>query len=216
MKLSLLHLACFFCIGFSPAAHAVVVAVSPSQFASFSLDMDGDGVAEISRFQSTAGAISSDFFVDGADAGAFVNFPTTTFAGFESQVFADLESLITSDLFAGTYVAPAVITRGFDNFIGYGFNTPSTPIQAWWSYGTSGSGNAPFHLLGVVIDYRAYFTSGGIADIDIYYNDYGSFSPNQSSGPISLAATGIPEPSTAILLMSAVLVGLVRRRNSAK
>ncbi len=212
MKLSLLHLACFFCIGLSLSARAAVVAVAPSQFASFSLDMDGDGAAEISRFQSTAGGISFDLFVDAAEVGSFVNFPTTTFAGFEAQTFADLEGLITSDLFAGTYVAPSAITRGFDNFIGYGFNTPSTPLQAWWSYGTSGSGSSPFHLLGVVIDYRAYFSSGGTADIEIYYNDYGSFSPNQSSGPISLAATSIPEPESSIFLMSALAAGILRRR----
>ena len=193
MKISLLFFACSFCFGFSPSARAAVVAVSPSQFASFSLDIDGDGAAEISRFQSTAGDISFELFVDGADVGSFVNFPTTTFAGFEAQTFADLQSLLTNDLFDGTYVAPAVITRGFDNIIGFGSNTPSTPIQAWWSYGTSGSGSSPFRLLGVVIDYRAYFTSGGTADINIYYNDYGSFSPNQSSGPINLAATGIPD-----------------------
>jgi hypothetical protein len=189
-----------------------VVAVSPSQFASFSLDMDGDGAAEISRFQSTAGDISFDLFVDGADVGSFVSFPTTTFAGFETQNFADLQSLESSDLFAGTYVAPAFISRGFDNIIGFGYNTPSTPLQAWWSYGTSGSGSSPFHLLGVVIDYRAYFSSGGTADIEIYYNDYGSFSPNQSSGPISLAATSIPEPASSIFLMSALAAGILRRR----
>lgn len=213
-NLAFITLASVFGVAAIQSTEAAVVSVTPAQFAGFSLDIDGDGAAELRRFQPTSGVVAFDLIVDGMSVGSHVAFPSTTFAGFESASFTDLLSFEMSDLFAGIYTAPAVISRDFDNFTGNGFAQASAPIQAWWSYGTSGSGSQPVHLLGVVIDYRAYFSSGETAAIDVYYHNFGSFGPNQTSGPISLATTGIPEPSSVILIMSALSAGLCKRRRT--
>lgn len=213
-KFTMILLTCVWGVEAIQFANAAVVSVTPAQFAGFSLDIDGDGAAEIRNFQATTGVVSFGIMVDGLRVGSHVNFPNSTFAGFESATFTDLLSFEMSDLFSGNYTAPEVISRDFNNFLGAGFGQVTAPIQAWWSYGTSGSGSQPVHLLGVVIDYRAYFSSGGSAAVDVYYHDFGSFGPNQTSGPISLATTGIPEPSSIILTMSALFAGLCKRRRT--
>lgn len=207
-------LTCVFGVSAVKSTEAAVVSVTPDQFAGFSLDIDGDGVAELRRFQPTTGVVAFDLTADGMAVGSHVNFPSTTFAGFESAAFTDPLSLEMSDLFSGIYTAPAVISRQFDNIVGGGFGQATAPIYAWWSYGTTGSSNAPVHLLGVVIDFRDYFSSGGSAAIDVYYHDFGSFGTGQTSGLISLAATGVPEPTSAVLVISAMAAGLFRRRRA--
>ncbi|MCU0795610.1 MAG: PEP-CTERM sorting domain-containing protein [Akkermansiaceae bacterium] len=195
--------------------HAAMVSVTPAQFGTFSLDVDSDGTADLSNLASQVGGLSYAVRVDGMAAGSYVTFPDTTFAGFESRSFSDLSALSLDSLFSGNFTAPALINREFDNIPGSGFATSAAPVHAWWAYGTSGSGNAPLHLLGFVADFTDYFTSGGTAAVDIYYHDYGSFSAGQNAGTVTLATTGVPEPASSALFLSALATAtLIRRRHA--
>ncbi len=193
---------------------AATVSVTPAQFASTSLDLDSDGQAEFGNLQAQIGGVSYQITVDGMAAGSYVTFPDVTFAGFESRTFTDLTSLSLNSLFSGNFTAPTLINREFNNFAGSGFVDASAPIHAWWAYGTAGSGSSPLSLVGLVIDFTEYFNTGGTAAVDIYYHHYGTFSSGQSSGPITLPITAVPEPTSALLLLlSALAPTLTRHRH---
>lgn len=196
----------------SSSAHAAMVSVTPVDFATFSLDVDGDGQAEVSQIIAQTGEVGFGIKVDGTAAGSYVTFPDVTFAGAESRAFTSLSALSLDSLFSGTFTAPAAIHREFNNFGGIGVVTAAAPIHAAWNYGTAGTGSGPLSLVGVVMDFSAYFTSGGTAAVDIYYHHYGNFSAGQSAGSISLATTGVPEPTSSMMLLTAITSGLLRRR----
>jgi hypothetical protein len=169
-----------------------VVSLPVSSMATYSLDLDLDGVPEVERFlyDNQSGSLSFVGYLDALDAGTV--FPDEPFYGSGGGVFSSLAALAASPKWCGAFLAPSVINRFENNVPGYGIITASEPVWAYWSYGTSGFGTQNVHLQAVVVDATAYFTSGRTADLKIYYHDYGSFAAGEGLNPAILAGTGVP------------------------
>jgi hypothetical protein len=158
--------------------------------ATASLDLDGDGLADLSRFEESGGVMSCNIIVDAVNTS--IQFPDDVFAGINLGRFNASSALISSSIFSGNFTAQSNLSRNFDNIQGNLFLLASEPILAGWIYSTSGSGAADVHLVGMVIDATDYFISGGTADWKVYHYDFGAFGPGESLANATLASTSYP------------------------
>lgn len=168
--------------------------------ATASLDLDGDGLAELSEFVAGNIYFGCDITVDAVNTS--VQFPDDAFLGVNLRSFSSSSALVASSIFSGNFTAQSNLTRSYDNIQGNLFLDAAGPILAGWIYGTSGSGAADVHLVGMVIDATEYLGSGGSADLKVYHYDFGAFSPGESLANATLASTSYPFrqgplPSTA-------------------
>ena len=158
--------------------------------AAASLDFDGDGMAELSTFEVFRGQMTFGIQVDGV--GNPMQFPDDVFVGINTRSFDSSSALISSSIFSGDFTAQSDLGRIYDNIQGTLFLYAAEPIMAGWIYGTSGSGAADVHLIGMVIDATDYFNSGGNADLKVYHYDFGAFGPGESLANATLASTSYP------------------------
>ena len=172
-------------------ASGAVVSVPPGGLGSFVLDIDSDGFAEFRNFGywPEGNQIAFEFHVDGIDT--ITTFPDVPFLGIRGDTFASKEALVASTMFSGDLVVPLGYTRLYDSITGVAFVNGDNPIFAAWMYGSLGSGSDELRLLGMVVDATEFFSSGGNANLDIFFHDYGSFAGGESITGASLSLTGI-------------------------
>lgn len=183
------------------------------------IDMDGDGKPELANLITTDNAASVGFrfgVIGGPDSNPLNTFPfekdlwvSGLVAG---AIFGSLQELFESGFTTASLEIPSYTIR-FPTSGGHDMGLSRWhPILATWMLGTSGAGDSPVSLIGCIVDYSSHFGSGGVEPVSIYYHDYGRFSPGTSLPEFNLAATGIPEPSSLALLLSASLRILRRSR----
>ncbi|MGL4399983.1 MAG: hypothetical protein ACRCXD_08950 [Luteolibacter sp.] len=172
-------------------ASGAVVSVSPTGLGAFVLDIDSDGFAEFENFgySPEENLIAFEFHVDGINAST--TFPDDVFVGIRGDTFASKEALVASTMFSGDLVVPQSYARLYDSITGVSFINGANPIFAAWMYGSLGTGSDELRLLGMVVDATGFFSSGGTANLNIFFHDYGSFAGGQSITGASLSQTGI-------------------------
>lgn len=200
-------------IGLGESAHSAHVVINTSSASEFSLDIDQDGIPEIglfglvpddsSGFQLTVDALSES-----------TDFISMNFVGIATERTDSIGSLFSSSFITGDFTAPNTLERAIDGANGAAFVLKDFPVLGLWFYGSSGSSGQPVHLLGAVADFTDFYLSGGTGDVNFYYHDFGTFDAGQSSGPISLRSTGIPEPSALVLSM--LLTARIFRRRRGR
>jgi hypothetical protein len=175
-------------------ALAAVVEVTPDSGESFSLDIDGDGLPELEsfHFDSELPWLGAVFWVDGTKEVS--TFADDHFVGVSGLRVATMEQLVDAKGFATEFTAPASTERNpeYDPIGGAIFLHEEEPLLAMWSYGTSGTGNAPAALVGFVVDAREHFASGRVAPVRIYHHHYGPVFGGADPRWITLADTGLP------------------------
>ena len=191
MKTSALFSAVLGLILFQSPVQADLSSVTLANWASFSLDVDGDGVADFAGSTSDKQNVALTSYTDGGISthnlpGAR---PGQGSYGTAWQ-FTTIAALKADSIFAGDV---SLVTPLFgDLHLGEGnptvFNINSAePIWAGWRFGTAGSGNDPFTIIGAVLDAREFFESDGAAPIKLYTHLYGSIGLGDPPMSVSLA-----------------------------
>lgn len=191
----------------SSLAGGTVVSVPPEGLGSFVLDIDSDGFAEFRDFGYSAqeNTVFFGFHVDGIDS--ITTFPDEDFVGIRAKAFSSTAELVSSTMFSGDLTVPVGYTRLYDSIQGYGWINPSLPLFAAWMYGSLGSGSEELRLLAMVVDATNFFNSGGSADLQIYFHDYGSFAGGEGISGASLSRTGINTGASTQLNANVEFIG---------
>ena len=193
-------------IQLSVTGEAATTSVSLSEWDAFTLDVDGDGEAEFEGSLSNAQNVALLSRFDSALAThEFPGLLPGQGAGGSSNQFTTMAELEASDIFSGD-VRPVTPLFG-DLHLGTSVvvlnANKAKPIWGGWRFGTSGSGNDPFEVIGFVLDTSAFFQSEGAAPIELHTFHYGAVALGENLMNLSLAsALGgeapspvIPEPS---------------------
>ncbi len=178
-------------LALSDLGSGAVISVPASDLGLFSLDLDSDGFAEFERFYFYEEASQIYFLthVDGIDSST--TFPDEEFVGIRWGVFASTQELAASSMFSGDLLVPEGFNRLYDSIQGIMTIDQAEPLFAAWMYGSLGTGSDDLRLLGMVIDASDFFSSGGTADLRIFFHDYGSYGGGEGINGASLAQTGI-------------------------
>lgn len=187
---SLIILMLFVC---THTVRAAVNDVLLADWSSFSLDVDGDSVAD---FEGSTSNNQNVTLINYAEGNTFTvqNLPGTrpgqgTLGS--SFTFADLAALQADAIYAGSVsiIPPQVfgpLHLAENSAVVFNAN-PSAPIVAGWRFGTSGTANDPLAIIGFVLDATEFFSSGGTAPIKLYTHHFGSLDQNDPALSVSLA-----------------------------
>ncbi|GAA5483208.1 hypothetical protein [Haloferula sargassicola] len=188
------------CLGLQAPAGAHLVEAAPSEATTFQLDVDGDGVPELDHFMFSEDDQRLFFFISVDITESPTSLGKNSFRGITGGSAATIEHLSEADGFSTTFVPPQDMKRDsqLDSARGYVSLTDDEPLMATWTYGTQGTDSEVAHLVGIIIDARAYFDSGRAAPIRIYYHDAGPVASGGEPRWISLADTGIPLAPTEL------------------
>jgi len=197
-------------------AQAGMVRVDAADFATFTMDVDGDGANDftsLSLYGTTQVRVNSSFDFYLAD----VIIPGRVDAG-ESKLSLSLPDadVASEDIWSGTVEVIAAPTRW--NNVKSSYITGDA-IGLHWGSGTKGSAvTDPVSLIGLVVDTRNFDLITSTGSVDLYYNYYGDYGFGDGPQSVSLADTGfqaVPEPATAGLLgiSALVLYGIRRIKN---
>ena len=175
------------------------------------IDIDRDGIAELRTFVTTDISASYQVRPDVLEGlGGTPIGPFSPHLSFSNALFSSVGALLASDFLRLDLVLPAYTDRYSNSGNGIIGLSPSNPVSAMWMIGSSGDGTDPVSVTGIVVDYSQFYGSGGTDPVRVYTHSYGSFLPAELIPTFSLLATGVPEPSTPLLLVLAT-VGLMRR-----
>lgn len=199
--------ACIITLALQGVGLGAVISVPASDLGLFSLDIDSDGFAEFENFYYSLeeGRIYFLTHVDGIDVST--TFPDEAFVGLRSDVFATTGELAGSSMFTGDLLVPEGFNRINDSITGVGSIHDAEPLFAAWMYGSLGTGAEDLRLLGMVIDATDFFSSGGSADLKIFFHDYGAYGGGEGIDGASLAQTGILSTSLNHLDSVAEFIG---------
>ncbi len=204
MKTRLVKILLFAILG-SQSASAEVNEVLLANWASFTLDVDGDEMAD---FKGSTSNTENITLINVAEGNAFTvqNLPGTrpgqgTLGS--SFNFATIAAIQADAIYAGSVSinTPQIInTLHLAENSSVVFNAnETTPILAGWRFGTSGTGNDPLTIIGFILDTTEFFSSGGAAPIKLYTHLYGVLGPGDPALSVSLAtALGVGGGSAAV------------------
>jgi hypothetical protein len=194
-------------LAFSGLGLGVVISVPASDLGLFSLDLDSDGFAEFESFYFYQEASQIYFLthVDGIDRSTTL--PDEEFVGIRWGVFASTQDLAASSMFSGDLLVPEGFNRLYDSIQGVMTIDEAEPLFAAWVYGSLGTGSDDLRLLGMVVDASDFFSSGGTADLRIFFHDYGSFGGGDGINGASLAQTGVLSEALSRLDSVAEFIG---------
>ena len=199
MKTRFLSALCSF--SWLAVVHADLSEVGLVDWATFSLDVDGDGLADFAGSTSNNQNIALTSVVDG-NPFTVQNFPGALpgqgTVG-TANTFPSIAALQADPIYAGgVSLNPTVLgALHFTEGLPVVFNAnASTPVVAGWRFGTAGTGDEPLSVLGFVLDAGEFFNSGGTSAIKLYARKFGALLPGDPAIPVSLATILDPDDGT--------------------
>lgn len=165
-----------------------------SEFDGQSIDIDGDGVADIGDtfFSFEQQRFFATLRLDYTDIpGTYATADGKIFAGAHLAEAESRDALRSAAGFEIDFVPPTILQRQEQwPSAGYISATEENPVIALWFYGTKGQGTDPFRLVAVIIDASEYFSGHPVPFIHIYSHNYRDVTEGGAPFVSSLADTG--------------------------